>query len=692
MKPFLWTSYGESEVTEKIKYWVDLWEEVIEDFSKTIYDRELINPHLLLINLLDEIKFNGLERPGNNKYFLNKLNFYIDNDEVVKELFNTDFVLLRNELSQASRRHEYFILLCEQIMKSFQDGTYFKESCKLLSKIILNPKWEDSDEEDILLISQNLIIELILVGYSIETIITIPRSLFDKYKIIGNNGDFIQTEYPASVDKKDYYENGVFNLISYNEALKAEIDSLSISDRVNRLNYYFDKEPSEVYGIFHIEGLKGDIDDYVGEVNFYSPKLEAYWTDRSDSDIKYKNFDEMKLKFYDEEIPYSVKHDKKLTYGEFASRIKQAPFANAAVRIKYRDYKSAKRQAIEIIEKSLDILRLYICSEIPFRVKLDNFYLVDCEDLSEISNYSSEETPLYKKAMCFDLKMWNFFEEKKDILKGFKELLFNGDIEKYPLTSKLMYSLHWYRKAFESNRPEDKLLNYWIAIENLFTFDSKNGNLVLRNKEEKHKFNLVEEIIPYIELSCSIKNVANDTHYYLQERVISSHANDTSNLNGRLLKVPNETLKICQLEFEASPKKINLVEFVQTLHLLDKYVTRKSIEKRIEYTHKFYNDRKFTSSELDRKLKQTKQDLLLIYRYRNLIVHNAHFDNKILPYYVVKAENFAGNLIRKVLYEHVKDRTKSQQEILLWERIKVERAIEKLKTMPVDIWELQTNY
>lgn len=692
MKPFLWTSYGESEVTEKIKYWVDLWEEVIEDFNKTIYDRELINPHLLLIDLLDEIKFNGLERSGNNRYLLDKLNFYINNDKVIKELFNTDFVLLRNELSQASRRHEYFILLCEQIMKSFQDGTYFRESCKLLSKIILNPKWEDSSEKDILLISQNLIIELILFGYSIETIITIPRRLFDKYEIIGNNGDFILTEYPVAVDKKDYYENGVFNLTLYNEALKAEIDSLSISDRVDRLNYYFNKEPSEGYGIFHIEGLKGNIDDYVGKVNFYSPKLESYWAFTNNPLIEAKNFDEMKLKFYDEELPSSFKYNEKSTYEEFASRIKQASFANAAVRIKYRDRKSAKRQAIEIIEKSLDILRLYICSEIPFRIKLDKFYLVDCEDLSEISNYSSEGTPIHKKAMCFDLKMWNFFEEKEDLLKGFKELLFNEDTEKYPLTSKLMYSLHWYRKAFESNRPEDKLLNYWISIENLFTFDSKNGNLALRNKEEKHKFNIVEEIVPYIELSCNIKNVANDTYYYLQERVINSNANDTSNLNGKLIKVPYETLKVCQLELEAGLKKIDLAEFVQTLHLLDQYVTRKSIAKRIEYTHKFYNDRKFTSLELDRKLKQTKQDLLLIYRYRNLIVHNAHFDNKILPYYVVKAENFAGNLIRKVLYEHVKDKTRSQQEILLWERINVERAIEKLKTISVDVWDLQANY
>lgn len=696
MSSFSWNSYGENEINEKIKYWVDLWEEIIVDFSKNIYGVELINPHLLLMDLIDEIKFNKLGRSTNNEYFLNKINFYINNDKVVKKLFNIDFVLLRNELSQRSMRHGYFLLLCEQIMKSFEDGTFFEESCKLLSKIILDPKWKDGDKDDIHLISQNLIIELILVGYSIETIINIPRSLFDKYQIIKMDYvEYVKTEYPVSVDIKNYYENGIFNETSYNETLKAEIDSLSISDRVDRLSYYFFKEPYEGYGIFHIEGLKGNVDDYVGEVNFYSPSLEAYRIFGLGSKIKPKNFDEMKLKYYDEEMPYSVKSNEKKIDNELESEVKSASFVNAAVRVKYRDYESAKRQSMEIIEKSLDVLRSYVYSEIPFRIKRSRFYLVNCEDLRERSSYSAEDTPIHTKAMCFDLKKWNFFKERNILLKDYKELFSNGNIGKYPLGAKLMYSLHWYRKAFESNRPEDQLLNYWIAIENLFTFDSKNGNLILRNKEDEHKFSLIEEIVPYIELSCNIKTVADDTYCYLQERVISSDvgsdASKPPSLYNRPLEVPYKTLKTCQLGLQVAPK-IDLVTFVQNLHLLDQYVKRKSIAERIEYAYKFYNDRSFISSEFDRKLKQTKRDLLLIYRYRNFIVHNAHFDNKILPYYVTKAENLAGSLIRKVLYEHIKDRTRSQQEILLWERIKVERAIEKLKTTSVNIWDLQANY
>ena len=125
------------------------------------------------------------------------------------------------------------------------------------------------------------------------------------------------------------------------------------------------------------------------------------------------------------------------------------------------------------------------------------------------------------------------------------------------------------------------------------------------------------------------------------------------------------------------------------LYFYDALITRKIVENKIKSTEKFFNDTKFTSSELQRKLEQIRQDLLLIYRYRNLIVHNARFDNNVLPYYVMKVENLAGNLLRKVLSEHIKDSARSHQEILIWEKIKMERTIDKLNNnIHVDLWNL----
>ena len=670
MNLFLWDTYNDGEITEKTKYWADLWEEIIDEFSNSLYGNELVNPHLLLMNLLDEIRYNKLQSKRNNTYFLNKIRYFLKTDKVIKKSFNTDFKLIVGELSQKSQRFEYFILLCEQTIESFQNGIYFKESCDLLKKIILSTKWEDGDENEIALISQNLIIELILTGYSIKEIKKIPQNIFDKYELIDtDSGEILRSKYPLSIHTKEYTKDGVFDEASYKEAAKAEIDSLSISDRINRLKYYFDNELSEGYGIYHIEGLKGNVDLNIGKVNFYSPKIENYTNSTSTPKVKAKDFEEKKLEFYD-----SQAHS----------------FINAAVKIKYRDFESAKNHSMEIIEKSLDMLRLYTYSKTPFHIKVDRFYLIDCEDLGVSSSFSSENHKHIKDLHSFNLNESFFSNEKDEFFKNLEQLLLNENKEQYQLSSKLIYSLHWYRKGFETNIKEDKLLNYWIAIENLVTLGSKNENLVLINQNEKDKFTLVEQLVPFIELFCSLQQVAIDAYSYLDSLLNSSQSNPACNSSKNYLDLPQECLDACQFYSRRCKIQINLLDFVQSLNLIKPHITKKIIENRVNYADKFYNDNEFTKKEIQRKLEQTKEDLLLIYRYRNFIVHNAHFDNNILPYYVIKAENIAGNLLRVILHQHINDRSIPQQKILLRKKVEMERMIEKLdNNIPVDLWSFE---
>ena len=125
MKLFSWSNYKDTEITEKTKYWVDLWEETVEGFSNDVYDKDLVNPHLLLIYLIEEIKYNKPMNVKNNNYFIEKLNFFVKNDLVIKNLFKTDFILLIGELSSKYKRFEYFRILCEEIINVFQKGIYF---------------------------------------------------------------------------------------------------------------------------------------------------------------------------------------------------------------------------------------------------------------------------------------------------------------------------------------------------------------------------------------------------------------------------------------------------------------------------------------------------------------------------------------------------------------------------------------
>lgn len=64
---------------------------------------------------------------------------------------------------------------------------------------------------------------------------------------------------------------------------------------------------------------------------------------------------------------------------------------------------------------------------------------------------------------------------------------------------------------------------------------------------------------------------------------------------------------------------------------------------------KFYTENKFALDTINSQIELIEDDILMIYRFRNLIVHNAHFDNALLPYYVLKIRNYSGYLIRNLL-------------------------------------------
>ena len=87
MNIFLWDSYEEKEINDKIKYWVDLWEDLIENFDNDSYGLKLINPNLLLKDIIDEIRSNRLNNSKNKKYFIAELGIMLKSDPIIKNHF-----------------------------------------------------------------------------------------------------------------------------------------------------------------------------------------------------------------------------------------------------------------------------------------------------------------------------------------------------------------------------------------------------------------------------------------------------------------------------------------------------------------------------------------------------------------------------------------------------------------------------
>lgn len=655
----LWDLYENGEINDKTKYWADLWGDSVENFENNSRGLNLLNPHLLLMDIIDEIRFNRLRNKKNKTYFQNKVGEMLKSDPIIETFFKSDFTLVAKEL-MSHNRPDYFLSLCENIIKSFQDGFYFKQSCDSLKDILLKSKWDDEDKDIISLISQNLIVEFILLGYSMGTIKDMPLNLFSKYdKFDSEDGELLITKFPTSLKYKDFKDNNKINLNAYNEAIKNEIDGLSVSDRIESLKIYYDAEPHEGYAVLKVEGITGNVDINIGNVNFYTPSLKSHMGDE-----KAEDFEVRKLKIFGNE-------------GHTSS------FINAAVKIKYRDVDSAKKSAIESINKAIDLLRCYVCSEIPFKIVLNKFVIDDMEDFHMVS-VSAKGEPHYIKSKSYNLEGFkNGSNDDETYFKNVAKILFGDEFKKFQLADKLIYSLHWYRKAYESNNLEDKLLNYWIVIENLVTFDSRNENLILPTKDKETKILLAEELIPPIELTHFTREVSIELYRYLSY-LVNSLQGDSKSMRP-LLELPKSHIEACKLTLHHEGGDIK--EFLANIPPLINLVHNPVIKDKIIFTNNFYSDNNFTYQEMLKQLEQTKQDLFLIYRYRNLIVHNAQFDNTVLPYYIEKAERFAGNTLRAILYEFIMDSTKSHERILLSNKVKMQRMLDKLNNNEsVDLW------
>ncbi len=117
----IWDSYRPGVINDKIKYWVDLWQDLIDNFNKTSYGLKLANPHLLLTEIMDEIEFNEFKNKENRNYYFIQLNAFIKNDPVIKKDFRGEFELLRKIFNQD--RNLYILQVCRNAERNFANTT-----------------------------------------------------------------------------------------------------------------------------------------------------------------------------------------------------------------------------------------------------------------------------------------------------------------------------------------------------------------------------------------------------------------------------------------------------------------------------------------------------------------------------------------------------------------------------------------
>ena len=178
MERHIWKKYGTGEVNDKIIYWVDLWNDLVDHFTKDHYGLELDNPHVLLLVLVDEIEYDELRNEEVRKYLLEGLGKALKVDPVVKKEIPTEFSLLLHAFNNQALY--YLLRTCKSILPFFQGGRYFHETFNVLRASLSDPNWKSGEEEQIRSLTNSLIVELLLKGYGLKSIREMPRNIFWK--------------------------------------------------------------------------------------------------------------------------------------------------------------------------------------------------------------------------------------------------------------------------------------------------------------------------------------------------------------------------------------------------------------------------------------------------------------------------------------------------------------------------------
>lgn len=199
---------------------------------------------------------------------------------------------------------------------------------------------------------------------------------------------------------------------------------------------------------------------------------------------------------------------------------------------------------------------------------------------------------------------------------------------------KISNAVHWYNKAKTAERDEDTLLYSWIAIESLLKTNSNVQEAIISEHGKRNTLSIIQEICSGVMLHNKFYTYAFNYYSYII-RSTTHHDN--------YFDIPSDIIENANLYHKERGIMI-ISRFFNHLNEIKDNVNSEILKHELEELDEFY-------SSVDKQknyIKKIKNDLLLIYRLRNLISHNATYSRTQTKLYGYKARVICGNLIQAI--------------------------------------------
>ena len=622
---FLDDVLNENEITENLRYFVSYWEYFCNAVEQPSIYTTIMTPHFLVREILNELNTNGTENSSTFKYFFSQNQSFLSKKYLFDEDSYSLWILLNEKLKEKEKQVVVIDSIVNKLIQHFRSNEFQAFLFSSLKSIVLS---SEAKFDNIKSLTETIIFQFIFEQYSIKTIKKLINDIFSSYSLDEReNGKIIlHTNYPlvTRFENEDYEE--------YVKKASDEMNNLTLEKRFDRLYELLIKDTQIYYFIFYIKGISFENKVDFADVTFYNPKITPVLnpSNQFGNDI-----------FDDEDYEIGM---------------------NVIVLQNGKDVISAKSDALKKINKICDFILLYsnlknkICiNEACYRV------------LDENKKLCSWTTGLSKDVLLKHNVIINE-DTEKHIFDKFKKINNSTDLLEHDKNI-LWDSLHFFRKAKESDSQEEKLLNYWIALERLFldfdTFESKFDRIC----------NFVQSI--------------------LLERFIFQNGWNCYNIIDNLLRTP--TIQISkELQIKANigpslnyPTTIKLQDFIDSIPEIIEYSRNLVANDIMQNVQKFYYNHKFASKEILDKKEEIRNVLLMIYRQRNQIVHNAKYDNTLIEYNIAQVQSIT-TIVLSVLVNEINEHCsikdvaldfyiKSEQDIYLATKEDDYLFVEKLK-------------
>ena len=598
-----------------VSYWQHYWKHCIDKLSdKDNVSFMVVGPKLLFEDLIIELQRQGLSNQDNISYFKRHISRLDKSDSVLNSLCHPIIACLLRRLGDKVNQ-ESCILLSQSILNTISEKGYFSLLLDWLAETVDNSSNNSYDSrEKINEITHLIIADFVAKGYGINEIRRFSTDIPGVAITIGGIVESAPIEFEG-IKQSDFPSRK-----EYYEAVSKLIKNRTIYQCVEVLKYYYYKTPQKAYVIVRLIGLKGQINDNIGDINIYSPKIKKYIT-----------------------------NDHSIT--EIETLTEDRNYVNAAIPIDFVSIEQAKINAKAKLEEVLDILMLTYRTKTPIKIATNKFAVVsNGQEISmSLSNKGNDPQMASRDEMMRYLESLDLANVRKEDFKYIADKHNILEKRQGEMGRRLKNAAHWYAKASAIDKEEDVLLYSWFAIEGLLNVNSNTQMEMVDNSKNTNKLVVIQEFIESLICKSYFYSYFRDTYnYYLY---LTNQRDNYFDLTQNVISEAGLNLNI------GDQYRDN--DFFKSVPVLMNSINDDIARDELADMHNFYQD----INGLKEMGRQIKDDLLMIYRLRNMIVHNADISCVNITFYARVAKYFAQRVVSYVI-DHMSG-DKSIEEIVL---------------------------